>query len=78
MFAALREVAVAKGNRTARLREVLLGKAPALRRETGPVRFPWLNVSQEKAVNQVCVQKEGLSYTDLLEPVSDDIGGGCL
>jgi len=56
MFAALREVA--KGNRTARLREVLLGKAPALRRETGPVRFPWLNASQEKAVNQVLCAKE--------------------
>ena len=58
MFAALREVAEAKGNRTARLREVLLGKAPALRRETGPVRFTWLNVSQEKAVNQVLCAKE--------------------
>ena len=58
MFAALREVAEAKGNRTARLREVLLGKAPALRREPGPVRFPWLNVSQEKAVNQVLCAKE--------------------
>ena len=58
MFAALREVAEAKGNRTARLREVLLGKAPALRRDTGPVRFPWLNVSQEKAVNQVLCAKE--------------------
>lgn len=58
MFAALREVAEAKGNRTARLQEVLLGKAPALRRETGPVRFPWLNVSQEKAVNQVLCAKE--------------------
>ena len=58
MFAALREVAEAKGNRTARLREVLLGKAPALRRETGPVRFPWLNASQEKAVNQVLFSKE--------------------
>ena len=58
MFAALREVAEAKGNRTARLREVLLGKAPALRRETGPVRFPWLNASQEKAVNQVLWAKE--------------------
>lgn len=58
MFAALREVAEANGNRTARLREVLLGKAPALRRETGPVRFPWLNVSQEKAVNQVLCAKE--------------------
>ena len=58
MFAALREVAEAKGNRTARLREVLLGKAPALRRETSPVRFPWLNASQEKAVNQVLCAKE--------------------
>ena len=58
MFAALREVAAAKGNRTSRLREVLLGKAPALRRETGPVRFPWLNASQEKAVNQVLCAKE--------------------
>lgn len=58
MFAALREVAEAKGNHTARLREVLLGKAPALRRETGPVRFPWLNASQEKAVNQVLCAKE--------------------
>lgn len=58
MFAALSEVAEAKGNRTARLREVLLGKAPALRRETGPVRFPWLNASQEKAVNQVLCAKE--------------------
>ena len=58
MFAALREVAEAKGNRTARLREVLLGKAPALLRETGPVRFPWLNASQEKAVNQVLCAKE--------------------
>lgn len=58
MFAALREVAEAKGNRTARLREVLLGKAPALRRETGPVRFPWLNASQEKAVNQVLCAEE--------------------
>lgn len=58
MFAALREVAEAKGNRTARLREVLLGKAPALRRETGPVRFPWLNASQEKAVKQVLCAKE--------------------
>ena len=58
MFAALREVAEAKGNRTARLRGGLLGKAPALRRETGPVRFPWLNVSQEKAVNQVLCAKE--------------------
>lgn len=58
MFAALREVAEAKGNRTAHLREVLLGKEPALWRESSPVRFPWLNASQEKAVNQVLCAKE--------------------
>lgn len=57
MFAALREVAEAKGNRTARLREVLLGKAPALRRETGRC-VSRLNASQEKAVNQVLCAKE--------------------
>lgn len=58
MFAALHEVIAATGNRTARLREVLLGNEPALRREMVPVRFPWLNQSQEKAVNQVLTSRE--------------------
>lgn len=79
MFAALREVAEAKGNRTARLREVLLGKAPALRRETGPVRFPWLNASQEKAVNQVlCAKEVAVVHGPPGTGKDDDIGGGCL
>lgn len=58
MFAALNEVIAAKDNRTAHLREVLLGNLPALKRELHPVRFPWLNQSQERAVNQVLSARE--------------------
>lgn len=58
MFAALHEVMAAKGNRTAHLREVLLGKLPVSKRELHPVRFPWLNQSQEEAVNQVLAARE--------------------
>lgn len=58
MFAALREVMEARGNRTAHLREVLLGKVPALSRELPPLRFPWLNAVQEKAVNRVRCTRE--------------------
>ena len=53
MFTALSAVIQAKGNRLAYLRDVLLGKIPVARRTLFPVRFPWLNVSQEEAVNHV-------------------------
>lgn len=53
MFAALREVMEAKGNRTAHLREVLLGNLPAEKRDMQQITFPWLNRSQEQAVNNV-------------------------
>lgn len=58
MFQALSEVLKAKDNRLAHLREVLLGKTPAGKRELFPVRFPWLNASQEAAVNRVVGAKE--------------------
>lgn len=58
MFEALNEVRNAKENRTAYLREVLLGKQPAARREMYPQRFPWLNVSQESAVNKVLAARD--------------------
>lgn len=58
MFAALREVMDAKGNRLAELRDILLGMQPARQRELLPMRFPWLNASQEKAVNQVLAAKD--------------------
>lgn len=58
MFAALKEVLAAKGNRLADLRDILLGKSAASRRELFPIRFPWLNPSQEAAVNQVLAAKD--------------------
>lgn len=58
MFAALREISGAKDNRAACLRDVLLGATPATRREFYPVRFPWLNRSQEEAVNRVLTALE--------------------
>lgn len=58
MFSALHEVIAAKGDRTAHLREVLLGKVPASFRGLSPVHFPWLNKSQEEAVNKVLLARE--------------------
>lgn len=58
MFAALHEVITARDNRTAHLREVLLGSLPASRRDLPRVSLPWLNKSQEKAVNAVLAARE--------------------
>ena len=58
MFTALHEVMAAKDNRIAYLREVLLGPLPATFRDLQRVRFPWLNTSQEEAVNQVLAARE--------------------
>ena len=58
MFQALSEVMKAKGDRLAELREILIGKSTAAWRETVPVHLPWLNASQEKAVNQVLASKD--------------------
>lgn len=58
MFTALSDVMKAKNNRLAHLRDVLLGKTPVGRRSLYPIRFPWLNVTQEEAVNHVLAAKE--------------------
>lgn len=58
MFAALREVMEAQGNRAAYLRDVLLGRTVAGKHEFYPLRFPWLNRSQEEAVNRVLAAKD--------------------
>ncbi|MCC8198370.1 MAG: AAA domain-containing protein [Tannerellaceae bacterium] len=58
MFQGLSQVMQAKNNRLAQLRDTLLGKAPAGFRNLSPVRFPWLNPSQEAAVNRVLAAKE--------------------
>lgn len=57
MFAALQEVIQAKGNRLAYLRAVFYG-VPAQTLKLFPVRFPWLNPSQEEAVNKVLAAKD--------------------
>ncbi len=58
MFDALNVVLNAKGNRLADLRDLLLG-AMKPRMENGyPVRFPWLNQAQERAVNKVLAARD--------------------
>lgn len=53
MFEALEDVLQARGNRLAELRDILLGTQLPRFRELYPVRFPWLNATQETAVNKV-------------------------
>ncbi len=58
MFEALADVIRAKDNRLAELRDILLGTQKSGRRELYPVRFPWLNASQESAVNKVLCARD--------------------
>lgn len=58
MFEALEDVLRAKGNRLAELKDILLGTAKAGSRELYPVRFPWLNSTQETAVNKVLCTRD--------------------
>lgn len=58
MLNALSAVAEAKNNRLAHLRDVFLGPTPPSRRHLPPVRFPWLNASEEAAVGEVLAAKE--------------------
>lgn len=58
MFQALDNIIGAKGNRLAQLRDIIHTSAPAQRFSFPPVRFPWLNASQENAVNQVLWAKD--------------------
>ncbi len=59
MFEALEDVLRAKGTRLAELRDTLLGHnlKPGFR-ELYPVRFPWLNHTQETAVNRVLCARD--------------------
>lgn len=58
MFSALRSVQMAKGDRTAYLRDLLLSRQTAEFRTLTPMSFPWLNESQEGAVNKVLCARE--------------------
>ena len=48
----------AKNNQLSHLRDVLLGQEKPGQRELFPIRFPWLNRSQEEAVNKVLGAKQ--------------------
>lgn len=58
MFDALDRVARAKGNRLAYLRDLFYSTAPAQEFRFKPMRFPWLNATQEEAVNRVLRAKD--------------------
>lgn len=58
MFEALKQVIAAKNNRLAELRDLFHGSRQVSVYSFQPVRFPWLNVAQEEAVNKVLHAKD--------------------
>ena len=58
MFEALKQVIRAKNNRLAELRDRFHGKQPVSSFTFQPIRFPWLNRTQEEAVNKVLHAKD--------------------
>lgn len=58
MFEALDRVIRARSGRLADLRDIFYTKAPASRYTFDAMRFPWLNASQKKAVNEVLWAKD--------------------
>jgi len=58
MFAALDRTIQAKNNRLAYLRNLFYSKQTVKRFSFDPIRFPWLNPTQERAVNEVLWAKD--------------------
>ena len=58
MFESLAQVIKAKGNRLAELRDIFHGSQKASTFTFAPTRFPWLNATQEEAVNKVLLAKD--------------------
>ena len=58
MFEALKQVISAKNNRLAELRDIFHGTQPVSTFSFQPVRFPWLNRTQEEAENKVLHAKD--------------------
>ena len=58
MFEALNRVIGAKNNRLAELRDIFHGQQPVSEFSFNPIRFPWLNRTQEEAVNKVLHAKD--------------------
>lgn len=58
MFEAMSDVITAKNNRLAELRDLFYTNKKAEKFQFAPLRFPWLNKAQEKAVNEVLWAKD--------------------
>ncbi len=58
MFEALDRVSRAKGNRLAELRDLFYNPGHPAKFTFAPMRFPWLNPTQERAVNEVLWAKD--------------------
>lgn len=58
MFHALDDVINAKKNRLADLRDIFAGQIKPQKRTFSPMLFPWLNKTQEEAVNEVLIAKD--------------------
>lgn len=58
MFASLKAVLNDTDGRLAALREIFHGTRPTTEYSFAPLRFPWLNASQEEAVNKVLRAKD--------------------
>ena len=58
MFHALDDVINAKNNRLADLRDIFTGQIKPEKRTFAPMQFPWLNKTQEQAVNEVLWAKD--------------------
>ncbi len=58
MFEALDRVMKAKNNRLAYLRDLFYSHQKAGRFSFEPMKFPWLNPTQERAVNEVLWAKD--------------------
>ena len=58
MMDALERVTRAKGNRLAHLRDIFYNPSTTEKFTFAPMRFPWLNPTQEHAVNEVLLAKD--------------------
>ena len=58
MFEALDRVANAKSGRLAELRDIIYTQAPLHTRALSPIAMPWLNTTQQDAVNHVLASKD--------------------
>ena len=58
MFHALNDAINAKNNRLAELKDVFAGQQKLQKRTFSPIQYPWLNKTQENAVNEVLWAKD--------------------